>query len=208
MAEEQTLKADSRIGNFRGGAPQGGAIYRAGRGRRQPAVRAGRHTRSPPSRSRCRCSTSTPPTRSFRPSRCVTRMSPSCWCSASCCSRSRYRFRNSHPLVGHRAGRAVRRHSCLCDRGRGRFHRSRHNADQARRHSRRDLHRAVDRGVAPHHRADRAGNCARLRRLHAGRAVSAARPGIIAATASTPLSVICSSRWKAFSAFRSTWRRR
>ena len=43
-----------------------------------------------------------------------------------------------------------------------------------RRHSRRHLHRAADRGVAPHHRLDRAGHRAPVHRLCAGRAVSAA----------------------------------
>ncbi len=113
-----------------------------------------------------------------------------------------------HPLVGRGAGTDRRRHPDLRHRGRRRFHRPRHHADAARHHPRRHLHRAAARSDAAHHRLDRAGR-SRLRSSPmpiSGR-ICRSR-GRTAASTSASSSAICSSRWKASSAFRSMCRRR
>ena len=79
-----------------------------------------------------------------------------------------------HPLVGRDRRPDLCRHPDLCDRGRRRLHRPRHDAEPHRRHSRRHLHRAAGRGDAAHHRPDRADHRAAVYRLCAGGPLSAA----------------------------------
>ena len=108
-----------------------------------------------------------------RRSRCATPTSPSCWCCASCCFRSR-------AATGIRSTGGTlllprpRSDPDLCaDRRRG-FHRPRHGSGPDRRHPRRAVHRHPPGSDAPHHRLDRAGGLARLHRLCHVRALSAA----------------------------------
>ena len=113
-----------------------------------------------------------------------------------------------HPLVGRGAGIDRRRHPDLRHRGRRGFHRPRHLADPARHRARRHLHRAAAGGDAAHHRLDRAGHRARRSSPTPISGRICRSRGRTAASTSASSSAICSSRWKASSAFRSTCRRR
>ena len=115
------------------------------------------------------------------------------------------RFRDQHPLVGRDCRPDLRRHPDLRDRWRRGVHRPRDDSQPHRRDSRCHLHRPADRGDAPHHRSDRTGHRASVHRLCVGRPLAARRHGITAATDWTRWSGICSSRWKASSASRSTY---
>ena len=118
------------------------------------------------------------------------------------------RFPQPRALVGRGARHLRGRDHRLCAVGRRRFHRPRHLARPPGRHRRHRLHRAAAGSDAPHHRADHAGGVAVASSPTRCSARICRRPGPIAATTCRAWSAISSSRWKAFSASRSTSRRR